>query len=334
MIEIAIIGGGISGLWALNRFRSLGYDAHLFEKTALGTGQTIASQGIIHGGIKYALRDAVKWLVKPAPTALTPMPERWTACLAGTGEIDLRAVKVLSRKHEIRLQNRLIDIPAWVFPEPVLDVKSLLVALAAPHVGHIHLGALDVSAQRVIYTAGVGNEMATNRTQRRPLRMFMVKPNPFGTPVYLHWVGRNKKPLMTVTTHFLNGEEVLYLGGNVAEKAVGMEDEAALLWARSEIQYRFPGIPWHKKRWAIHDVDRAEPENNGELPKVPTLRFDKADPGVAAAWPAKLALAPVLSDDLVNWVADSGLRPSGRISQINRPLPPVAAYPWETARWH
>ena len=53
--QIAIIGGGISGLWLLNSLRNAGYDAVLFEKNALGSQQTFASQGMIHGGIKYAL---------------------------------------------------------------------------------------------------------------------------------------------------------------------------------------------------------------------------------------------------------------------------------------
>ena len=327
MIDIAIIGGGVAGLWTLNRLCALGYDAHLFEKTALGSGQTIASQGIIHGGIKYALTGGLTFS-KPPDSPLLPMPERWTNCLRGEGEIDLRSVTVLSRKHEIRLQNRLVDIPLWVFPEPVLDVKSLIAALAAPHWDFIHLGP-PPPARLTIWTAGRGNEEAARATQRRPLRMFMVKPNPFGTPVYLHWVGRNKKPLMTVTTHYLNEEEVLYLGGNVAEKAVGMTDAEALLWARSEIQYRFPGIPWHRKQWAIHDVDRAEPANDGNLPSEPVI---EANGNVAVAWPAKLALAPVLADRLVEWVRAYGPA-TCPATALETPRPSIAPYPWETAKW-
>ena len=51
MKKIIIIGGGIAGLWMLNRLRAEGYDVMLLEKNQLGAGQTIASQGMIHGGI-------------------------------------------------------------------------------------------------------------------------------------------------------------------------------------------------------------------------------------------------------------------------------------------
>ena len=56
--DIAIIGGGIAGLWTLNQLRNRGYNAVLFEQEALGSYQTVGSQGMIHGGIKYALTGA------------------------------------------------------------------------------------------------------------------------------------------------------------------------------------------------------------------------------------------------------------------------------------
>ena len=42
--DVAIIGGGIAGLWLLNRLVNDGYNALLFEQTALGGEQTVASQ--------------------------------------------------------------------------------------------------------------------------------------------------------------------------------------------------------------------------------------------------------------------------------------------------
>ena len=57
--DIAIIGGGIAGLWTLNQLRNRGYSAILFEHNALGSDQTIGSQGMIHGGVKYALAGAL-----------------------------------------------------------------------------------------------------------------------------------------------------------------------------------------------------------------------------------------------------------------------------------
>lgn len=91
-IDIAIIGGGIAGLWTLNQLRNRGYSAALFEHDALGSGQTIGSQGMIHGGVKYALAGA--WSADSQTVAA--MPTLWRQCLAGEGKVDLRGCEVLS----------------------------------------------------------------------------------------------------------------------------------------------------------------------------------------------------------------------------------------------
>ncbi|MBC53405.1 MAG: hypothetical protein CMQ34_06155 [Gammaproteobacteria bacterium] len=91
-VQIAIVGGGIAGLWLLNRLNQAGYDSILIEKNALGGGQTLASQGIIHGGLKYALDGNLS----PASSAIADMPGRWRACLKGDGELDLQGCQVLS----------------------------------------------------------------------------------------------------------------------------------------------------------------------------------------------------------------------------------------------
>ncbi|TNE84075.1 MAG: FAD-dependent oxidoreductase [Gammaproteobacteria bacterium] len=90
--DIAIIGGGIAGLWLLNRLTSAGYNTVLFEQTALGNDQTVASQGMIHGGIKYTLGGALTG----ASEAIADMPDHWRACLAGEGDVDLRGANTLS----------------------------------------------------------------------------------------------------------------------------------------------------------------------------------------------------------------------------------------------
>jgi len=90
--QIVILGGGIAGLWLLNRLCNEGFDAVLLEKHALGGGQTLASQGIIHGGLKYALNGALS----PASSAIADMPARWRQCLDGNGELDLSGCRLLS----------------------------------------------------------------------------------------------------------------------------------------------------------------------------------------------------------------------------------------------
>jgi len=91
-VDVVIIGGGIAGLMTLAKLRMLRFNAILLESNALGAGQTIASQGIIHGGLKYALGG---FLTKDSES-IANMPAFWNACLQGKGEFDLRTVSILS----------------------------------------------------------------------------------------------------------------------------------------------------------------------------------------------------------------------------------------------
>ena len=94
-VQIAIVGGGIAGLWLLNRLSREGYDVVLLERDALGQAQTLASQGIIHGGLKYALNG----VLSPASSAIADMPARWRRCLAGEDIVDLRGTRILSEHY-------------------------------------------------------------------------------------------------------------------------------------------------------------------------------------------------------------------------------------------
>lgn len=160
--DIALIGGGITGLWALNRLSQRGLNCALFESNALGSGQTLHSQGIIHGGIKYALTG----LLTNSSSQIANMPHRWKACLENQGEIDLSSVNILSRDQLLwstggltsdlttffaskALKSRIQSLSRHQYPvvlqdpsfkgrvyrleEIVLDVPSLIQCLARPH---------------------------------------------------------------------------------------------------------------------------------------------------------------------------------------------------------
>jgi len=64
----------------------------LVERDALGSGQSIASQGMIHGGMKYALGGKLT----AASETIADMPAHWRTCLAGQGDVDLRGTQLLS----------------------------------------------------------------------------------------------------------------------------------------------------------------------------------------------------------------------------------------------
>jgi glycerol-3-phosphate dehydrogenase len=93
--DILIVGGGIAGLWLNARLRQLGYSTLLVECASLGGGQSLKSQGIIHGGAKYALHGALTG----ASEAIADMPRRWREAVAGHGELDLTGVRLLSEAH-------------------------------------------------------------------------------------------------------------------------------------------------------------------------------------------------------------------------------------------
>lgn len=93
--DILIVGGGIAGLWLNARLRRQGFATLLVENASLGGGQSVKSQGIIHGGAKYALHGALTG----ASEAIADMPRRWREALAGGGELDLSGVRLLSDAH-------------------------------------------------------------------------------------------------------------------------------------------------------------------------------------------------------------------------------------------
>lgn len=110
-VDIAIFGGGIAGLWTLARLRQAGFSTVLFESNALGGVQTIASQGIIHGGAKYALTGNLT----ESARAIGAMPGVWRACLEGRGELDLSRVRVLSEHQYLWSTTSLVSRMAGFF---------------------------------------------------------------------------------------------------------------------------------------------------------------------------------------------------------------------------
>ena len=117
--DVVIIGGGVAGLWLLNRLNDLGYNALLIEKEGIGGTQTLCSQGIIHGGVKYSLGGALTG----AASAISEMPSRWMNCLQNKGEIDLSATNVLSQNQLMWSNQGLSSKLTSFFSSRVLNGK-------------------------------------------------------------------------------------------------------------------------------------------------------------------------------------------------------------------
>ena len=93
--DVLIVGAGVAGLWLNARLRRQGFSTIVVERESLGGGQSVKSQGIIHGGAKYALHGALTG----ASEAIADMPRRWREALAGDCELDLSGVRLLSEAH-------------------------------------------------------------------------------------------------------------------------------------------------------------------------------------------------------------------------------------------
>jgi glycerol-3-phosphate dehydrogenase len=91
-MDCIIFGGGVAGLFTLDQCLAKGLRCALLESQSLGTGQTIGSQGIIHGGLKYALTGGDA----SSAMAIREMPLVWRRCLAGESSPDLTNVSLRS----------------------------------------------------------------------------------------------------------------------------------------------------------------------------------------------------------------------------------------------
>src|SRR5690606_13154219 len=118
--DVLIVGGGIAGLWLNARLRRAGFATLLVEKGSLGGGQSVKSQGIIHGGTKYALHGALTG----SSEAIAAMPGRWREALAGAGELDLSGVRLLSDRKSTRLNSSHVKNSYAVFCLKKKNIKS------------------------------------------------------------------------------------------------------------------------------------------------------------------------------------------------------------------
>lgn len=94
--DAIVIGGGIAALWSAVALRQSGRSVRVLSNSPIGSGQTLAAQGVIHGGLKYAVGGKLT----DSSEALAEMPARWRRTLDGNDEIDLSRARLLS-DHQI-----------------------------------------------------------------------------------------------------------------------------------------------------------------------------------------------------------------------------------------
>jgi glycerol-3-phosphate dehydrogenase len=173
---------------------------------------------------------------------------------------------------------------------------------------------LKIRAQRYILTAGEGNEsilhtahLSRPAMQRRPLHMVLVKHR-YMSPIYAHCVGSGAKPLLTITTHYMqDGQPVWYLGGNLAETGVELGKKAQIATSKELLNELLPWIDLGETRWNSFMIHRAEPQQKGML--RPDAAFLHSQQNIITCWPTKLALAPNLADAVITNLDEDRIQP-------------------------
>ncbi|MGQ0526733.1 MAG: FAD-dependent oxidoreductase [Alphaproteobacteria bacterium] len=351
--DIIIYGGGIAGLWTLNVLHQRGYDVLLLEKDALGGGQTLASQGIIHSGLKYMIGGKISDVAKQ----ISAMPATWLDHL----HTDFPAIKLAAASQQMLIpkgfagallkaitKNALgthasestpsedvrkagFDGSAITLNEPIIDVLSVLRALAEPHKDRIRKLQPELKAKLYIHAAAEGNERADVKIFRLPVFMIMMKNAPFS--LFAHLIGMSDKPVATITTaHTKDGALVWYIGGQVSEREKNSNPDDVLKDVKAALCKYLPDLDLSAAEWAFLPVDRIEGRaRNGTLPDFPVIQ-EVGDH--LYVWPTKLTFAPLLGVMIVKKLAERNVTPSGAQTDWSF-LAPVdyADAPWDKVTW-
>lgn len=395
--DLIIFGGGVAGLWTLSEASRLGYRCILLEAFTLGSGQTIASQGIIHGGLKYTLQG----MMTGSARRIREMPLIWRKSLAGEQSPNLTQTEIRSPHCYLwrteSLSSRLgmfgakmglqvmpqnltsEDTPELlancpgsigVMEEQVISPSSLITNftdsfrnqifkynpdqlkfeidtdgnISAVQIQTATGEPLTINTGAVLLTAGRGNEGLRNLARRqsgstdnrcmqtRPLHMTLVRGD---LPAFSGHCVDGAKTRVTITSDTdSQGRTVWQLGGQVAEVGVNMERRELISHAARELAACVPGIDLSELEWNTYAVDRAEGvTKSGLRPETPQILKEG---NLLTAWPAKLALAPRLAEEVCQKLTQMNVAPTADDSHwieafSTLPTPQVAQPPWETA---
>lgn len=182
-LDLIIFGGGVSGLWLLDEALRQEFSAFLLESWHLGHGQTVSSQGIIHGGFKYIFGGWRKLLQPVDP--IRDMPQIWKECLSGQRQPKLSETRLRATECHIWWTSKLAGLyglagarlllraapqgirrelypdalkgcrgTVAVIPEPVIATDSLVAELSRRHTNHILQLNPENSAEFILRSAG------------------------------------------------------------------------------------------------------------------------------------------------------------------------------------
>ena len=375
-VDILIFGGGISGLWTLDQLVRAGYNTVLFEKDRLGEGQTVQSQGIIHGGGKYTLSQNLRL---DSARTISEMPSRWRQSLEGKAFPDLSKARVLSdscylwvskdlnglkklssfiSKVGVKLINakpkRTDDAPDFLkqssqaiykLEEPIVDARSVLEELAKPYLSRIiysenfeieleneevksvQLDGIKIKPKCSVMVAGVGNEDLAKKIgleeklmQKRPLRQITVHDVP---ELYGHCIDSCTTDV-SITTHYdAARRRVWSVGGKIAEDGHLIDPKKLIEITQEKLSKVLRAVDFSNSGFSFFDAVRAEGTNQGERPGG-VIIYAKGN--VIMGWPTKLALAPILADEIHSRIRKV-FKPSYKDFNYGQEIR-LADYPW------
>ena len=267
-------------------------------------------------------------------------------------ELDRKSLPAIFQHRDFKGQFYRLD-------EPVFNTMTVIRALAEPRKQSILMidreslthedGKLKVSSaqgvdycfhyKKVIFNAGEGNEELVARfdndqpeMQRRPLKMVVMR-GVQNDMIYAHCLGASVNPRITITSHRDARDNVVwYMGGQLAEDGVNKTDVALVKAAKKELGQLIPWLELKGAEWGVLEINRAEIKKPGTT-RPDTFSIEQHK-DVITAWPTKLALAPVLADELVNMIAADSVERSTDLSLPEWASPEYAELPWdEEACW-
>lgn len=263
----------------------------------------------------------------------------------------------------------------YSMPEPVLSTGSALAALAARHRGRLlslgdeagftlHLNdhgqavavmrssdkgeVLRLHARCLALAAGVGNEGLLERLQltgapmqRRPLLMALLRGK---LPILYGHCVKGGKTAMTITSHpwerdapLEPGSSMVWqVGGEVAERFAGQEDGPAFRSAvLSAIREMLPGLGLEGLEMSAYAAVRAEARSSKHRRPSGVYAHWVSD-HVMVTWPTKMALTPLLADEVLRELPARIGEPGGQGSPLEWARPEVARDPWREKglTWH
>ncbi|AVD85094.1 FAD-dependent oxidoreductase [Pseudomonas sp. SWI6] len=343
--DVLIVGAGVAGLWLNARLRRLGYSTVLVERASLGGEQTIKSQGIIHGGTKYALHGALTG----ASEAIADMPRRWREALAGTGELALDKTRLLSDAHYLwspgtlagnltsffaskavrgrvdqvkgeqlppALQDRAFKGKVYRLAELVIDVPSLLANLA-------ELAGDSLLAGEQIEPLREGQALVGLRVDGREIRaQRIVLSAGGGTEALLQALGLNQPAMQLRPLHMVMAKgpnlKPLYahcLGGGPKPRVTITTHPAAdgqWVWYMGGDLAEADGVardPAAQIAAAQKEIAHLLPWVDQTLLKWATLRVDRAEPAQSGLVRPDNAFLADQQRLLVGWPTKLALAP-------------------------